>query len=164
MDFAVGGADGGDHGEQFIMLVRIGKTLLIIPGSYIPLIGEYPDLEKFHGLIFILIFFGVLDTCTCTHYLYIALANHLFVAHIILVFEVATGRNRNDFHIIVRVGAKAHSPGHGIIIQYAQGTEMNTVRIMVSGKTECMITVQPAMVCMSAGSGCMYNCFHDFSF
>ncbi len=53
MDFAVGGADGRDHGEQFIMLVRIGKTLLIIPGSYIPLIGKYPDLEKFNGLILV---------------------------------------------------------------------------------------------------------------
>src|SRR5258705_8138766 len=99
------------------MLVRIRKTFLVISWLYIFLIGENPYLEKFYRFVRVLIFFSMLDTGSGTHHLYITLPDDLFITHVIKMFQVSAGWDGNYFHVFMRMGAKAHSPGDGIIIQ-----------------------------------------------
>src|SRR5947209_13164922 len=101
------------------MLIRITKSFLLVTWLHIFLIWEYPDLQKLHLLISIFIFFRMDDSSTCTHNLYIALPDHLVRTHIITMFQISFKRNGYDFHIIMRVFAKTHTWGYGIIVQYS---------------------------------------------
>ena len=47
-----------------------------------------------------------------------------------------------------------------IVVQYAKGTEVDTVRIKVLVKAESMITIQPVMLGMSSCICFMYYFFH----
>jgi hypothetical protein len=91
----------------------------------------------------------MLNTGSGTHDLDIALLNHGFVTHTVTVFEIAAQRNGNDFHVVVRVGAKAHAGCHRIIVEHTKGAEMNTGRFIITPKAEGMIAVQPAVIGMS---------------
>jgi NAD(P)-dependent dehydrogenase (short-subunit alcohol dehydrogenase family) len=46
------------------------------------------------------------------------LVNNAGIAHAVLVLQLPGQRNRNDLHIIMRMGTKTHSSCYGIIIQY----------------------------------------------
>lgn len=43
----------------------------------------------------------------------------------------------------MRVGAEAFTWFYTVIVQYAQGTEVHTARVVVGVETECMVTVEP---------------------
>ncbi len=44
--------------------------------------------------------------------------DYRFITHTILMFQIAFQRNRNSFHIIVRMFAKPHSRRNGIIVKH----------------------------------------------
>ena len=106
----------------------------------------------------------MLNTCSGTHCLNIALSDHLGIAHIILMFKIAVCWNGNDLHIIMRMCAKTHPASNRIIIQNSQGSKMNSFRIIIIGETKTMITIKPAMICMTPCICFMKNGFHDYSF
>ena len=92
----------------------------------------------------------MLNSRARAHNLHITLPDHLHVAHVVLVLQVAGSRKRDDLHVVMRVSAKAHSARDRIIIQNSQSTEMNSLRVIITRKTERVITIQPTMVSMSS--------------
>lgn len=41
------------------------------------------------------------------------------------------------------MGAEAFAGGYTVVVQYAQGSEVHTARVVVAVETECMVTVEP---------------------
>jgi len=61
----------------------------------------------------------------------------------------------------VRVGAEAPPLAYHVIIEYPQHPEIHPVRVVVAGKTEGMMRVEPAMIGMATGIGSVDYGFHD---
>ena len=122
---------------------------LIISWCYLLLIGYYPDLQELDLFIGMRILLTMKYACSGAHHLDIALFYHSNVAHAVLMTQIAFQRNRDDFHIVVRMLPKSHSAGNRVVIQYAQSSEMHPVRIIIMSKAECMVGIQPTVISMS---------------
>ena len=82
--------------------------------------------------------FTVLNTRARTHHLYISKSDGLGIVHAVFMRQVAFQWNGNDFHIVVRMCAKAHSTGNNVVIQYTQYAKLNTIGIIIPRKAEGM--------------------------
>ena len=51
--------------------------------------------------------------------------------------------------------------GHGIVVEHAQGAEMNPPGIVVSGEAESMVGPEPAVIGIPAGRGSVNRLFHN---
>src|SRR5690606_18089000 len=101
-------------------------------------IWEYPYLEKFHLLVWVVVVFRMHDTGACTHYLYISSFYDGFITHIVLMFQIAFQWYGDNLHVFMRVRTKSHTFRDFVIVQYAQYTKIHSIRMMVIGKTKGM--------------------------
>ncbi len=144
------------------MAISLVKRDLVVSWLYIPFVGKNPYLEEFHITIFILVVFTVCDPWAGAHHLDVTIPDHRNIAHAVFVFQVALQRDRDDFHIIMGMCAKAFGRSYLIVVEDAENAEMHAFGIVVVGKTEGMATVKPPMIGITARVGFMKNCiFHD---
>ena len=123
---------------------------LVIARRHVAFVGENPDLQELDQLGFILVVFTVRDTAAGTHHLYVAVADYRHVAHAVAMLEVSLQRDADDLHVVMRVGTKTHARLYRVIVEYPQHTKVHALRIVVVGKTERMITFEPAVVGFAA--------------
>jgi hypothetical protein len=79
----------------------------------------------------------------------------------VLMLQRARQRNANDFHVIVRVGAKAHARGHGVVVEHAQHPKLNPLRVGVAPEAESVVGVEPAVAGVRATVGGVKELLHD---
>ena len=73
----------------------------------------------------------------------------------------ARENERNDFHILVGMRSEPLARGHGIVVEHAQGAEVNPPGIVVSGEAESMVGPEPAVIGIPAGRGSVNRLFHN---
>ena len=124
---------------EFVLLPDLTEGYLIVAGGDSLLVGKYPDLEEFHFLVFVLVVFTVVYSCTCAHHLHIPFFDNGQVSHAVLVFQVTLQGDGDDFHVLMGMGPETLSRGHCVVVEYAQHTETHSLRIVVFGKTKSMV-------------------------
>ncbi len=90
---------------------------LVISRANIHLVWNYPNLQKFYKLIFVFVVFAVHYTGSGAHDLNFSFSDHRRSSHGIFMFKIAFQRNRNNFHIAVRMRSETHSGSDLIVIQ-----------------------------------------------
>jgi hypothetical protein len=66
------------------------------------------------------------------------------------MFKNAFEHVGDDLHVTVGVGRKPFTGGNAIVVQNAKRSEMHMVRVVIIGKRESEIGIQPAVVEMAA--------------
>ena len=56
----------------------------------------------------------------------------------VVVAQLARQGDRDDLHVVVRVRAETFPARHRVVVQHAQRTEMNPLRVVVIRKAECV--------------------------
>ena len=123
---------------------------LVVARRYVALVGKQPQLKQIDILVRTVVVLRMLNARSCTHHLYITLSDDRCIAHRVFVLQVAFKRNGHNFHIIVWVGAKAHSTLYDIIVKHPQGTKMKSIGLVPIRKTKAVTGFQPAMVGISS--------------
>ena len=80
----------------------------------------------------------MIHASTCTHHLYLPFSNHLGIAHAVFVFQIATQWNGDDFHIVVRMGAKAHTALNGVIVEHTKRTKLYALGVEPACKAKAV--------------------------
>ena len=104
-----------------------------------------PDLEDPRIDLFQVVL-GMGDTGAGTHHLNIASLGTAFVAQVVLVADSAFAHIGDDFHVAVRVWREATASGNQVIVPDPQVAPVHPLRVVVLGKGEVMVGVEPAMV------------------
>ena len=138
------------HQGQLAPLVGHGEMLLFIAGRHTQPVRQDPDLQKVRGLIFGVVEFAVRDAAARAHALHIARRNADDVAHAVLVREVAGQHVADDFHVAMAVLAEAGARRDTVFIDDAQIAEAHVRRIVIVGKRERVVALQPAVVGVTA--------------
>lgn len=74
------------------------------------------------------------------------------VPHAVAVAERTFERNRHDLHVIVGMRPESFARGDRIVVEHPQGAEMDSPGVVISGKTERMVGIEPTMVGVSRAS------------
>ena len=86
----------------------------------------------------------MVDACAGAHRLDVARGDGAVVLLAVAMLQPAFQGNGDNLHVFMGMGAEAFAGGYTVVIvQYAQGTEVHTARVVVSVETECMVTVEP---------------------
>ena len=95
-------------------------------------------MQEFHLPVGQVVEFAVDDSRAGRHHLYFARPQHFAVAHAVFVAQLARQGDRDDLHVVVRVRAETFPARHRVVVQHAQRTEMNPLRVVVIRKAECV--------------------------
>ena len=68
------------------------------------------------------------------------------VAHRVAMLQRAFDDVGDDFHVAMRMRAEALAGRNEILVNDPQGAEIDLLRIVIIGKAEGVITVEPAMI------------------
>lgn len=109
---------------------------LVVSWRNVGFIRDDPDLKKFYGLL-CRIFFTVHNSGSGRHHLDIAFFDDSGVAHIVAVTQLTFQRNRDNFHISVRMSAESHSALNKIVIQNSENAKMDPFLILIISKKRC---------------------------
>ena len=90
------------------------------------------------------------DSCSRTHCLNFSDSNNAAVLLAVSMLQMSFQRDGDNFHILMRVSLKTFSGCNFVIIQYAKGTEVDTIGVEVFVKTKSMVTIQPIVLGMSS--------------
>ena len=104
-----------------------------------------------------MVFLAVGQARAGTHHLHIALPNDGFPARAVLVFQVARQRNGDNLHVVVRMLAEAHTPGHGVVVEHAQHAKIHSLGVVIPRKAERVVRIEPAVVGVPARIGAVQN-------
>src|SRR5690606_34759891 len=112
--------------------------------------GHNPDLEdpRVHGLHVVL---AVGDAGTGAHHLHVTGFGTALVAQAVLVGDRAFTHIGDDLHVAVRVRREPAAGGDQVVVPYPQRAPVHAARIVVFGKGEVMVGIQPAMVGVAKG-------------
>src|SRR5437762_14013761 len=101
--------------------------------------GLNPDLQKVERFGAAGIELTVRDAASRAHELNLAGLEHAAVAHTVLVLQRAFQHVTEDFHVAVRMRAKALSGRDAIVVNDAQRAEADMRRVVVVGKRESVV-------------------------
>ncbi len=113
-------------------------------------LGEDPDLEEVPGLARAWIELGVGNPGARAHQLNLPRLKGAFIAHRIAVLELSFENVGKDFHVPVRVGRESRTGSNGVFVDYPQRAETHVSGVVVIGKRESVMTVQPTVVGVAA--------------
>jgi len=128
----------------------------------IPFSRHNPYLQEFYRLYRAGIHFTVENTRSGTHRLNLSDSDDTAVFLAVTMLQMSFQWNGDNLHIFMRMGLEPFSGGDFVVIQYAEGTEVDTVRIEVFVETEGMVTIQPVILGMSSCICFMYYFLHNF--
>ena len=78
--------------------------------------------------------FAMLHARACAHALHVARGNAFDVAHAVFVRQVAAEHVADDFHVSVRMRAKACARGDPVFVDDPQATKTHVRRVVVAGE------------------------------
>ena len=151
----------GSHDQPELIALRGREFDLVVTGRMALGVGDDPDLQELHRLLAAGVHLAVRDARTGGHHLQFARLEELHVAHAVAVPQGARENERNDLHILVGMRSEPLARGHGIVVEHAQGAEMNPPGIVVSGEAESMVGPEPAVIGIPAGRGSVNRLFHN---
>ena len=151
----------GSHDQPELVALRGREFDLVVTGRMALGVGDDPDLQELHRLLAAGVHLAVRDARTGGHHLQFARLEELHVAHAVAVPQGARENERNDLHILVGMRSEPLARGHGIVVEHAQGAEMNPPGIVVSGEAESMVGPEPAVIGIPAGRGSVNRLFHN---
>ena len=122
-----------------------------------------PDLQEMHWILPRRVVLAVEHAGTGTHSLYISRPDHGTRAHAVLVFQFPAQHVTDDFHVAVRVGAKAFPGRDPVFIDHAKRAEPHLLRVVITGERESVKTLQPAVIGVAAFAA-FPDCDHVSSF
>ena len=131
---------------QLIVGGQIWQLYLVVSRGNILFIWEQPNLQELHRIRSAGIKLTVLNSRSGTHNLNLPGFNNGLISHAVFVLELPRKRDRNDFHVIVRVRAKAHARGNFIVVQHTQHTKVHFLRIVIIRKAETVEALEPTVV------------------
>ena len=148
---------------KFIVYRAFGDADLLITRCDIALIRQHPNLQKLHRLIGITIHFAVNNPRTRRHDLNLATSNHTTVPHAVAMRQIAFQRNADDFHIAVRMLAKATTAHNAVVIDHAQRAKTHAIGVVVMTKTKSVVAFEPAMIGITSAARRMKYSVHKSS-
>ena len=98
-----------------------------------------PDLQKVQRRGWAGIEFTVRDTATGAHELNLARLKHAAIAHAVLVLQHAFQHIAENFHVAMRMRAKALTGVNTIIVDDSQRPEADLGRVVIIGKRKGVI-------------------------
>ena len=116
-------------------------------------LGLYPDLQEMHRFAIGRIEFTVGDSAAGAHVLNFTGTDNAAVAHAVFVFELPLQNDREDFHILVRVGAETLAGLHNVFVDNAQRSKTHVRPVLVVPEREGMKGAQPSVVKVSTLAG-----------
>ena len=119
---------------------------LVVGGGEVAFAWEDPNLQEANVRARAVVLLAVHDPGAGAHDLDVALLDHRFVPHAVLVFEVSGQRDADDFHVVVGVRPKSGPARHGVVIQDTQRSEVHAFGMVPTRKTEAVVGVEPAVV------------------
>jgi hypothetical protein len=73
------------------------------------------------------------------------------------MFQVPFQWNAYNLHVVMRMRLEPSTSRNVIIIQHAQRAKMHPFRIVPTGKTEGMVSVEPTVIGVATGIRCVVN-------
>ena len=141
----VAGKAARDGDELAVGPVRLRKGLCA-PGRLAAMrIGLDPDLEDL-GLGRLQIVLGMADAAARAHHLHVARFSAALVAKAVLMGDGAFAHVSDDLHVGMGMGRKAGVRCDLVVIPHPQGAVAHIGGIVVVGKREVMLGLQPAVV------------------
>ena len=138
--------------QHTIALLRVASGLFVARSDAC-LIRFDPYLEKMRGFVLCVVEFTVPHASTRTHALHMAGRNALHVAHAVLVRQIAGQNITDDFHVTVRVCAKAGPRGNPVFIDHPEIAPGHVQRVVIPGEGKAVKRLQPAMVGVATFGG-----------
>src|SRR5579863_877238 len=122
--------------------------------------GFNPNLEKVSRLVLRGIELAVYHARACRHRLNCTGSEGLDFPHAVTMGQRTVEHIRQDFHVAMGVRTEAPSSRDAIVIDDSQRAETHVRRIMIAGKGEGVITVDPSQVGMPPiGTSANYDHF-----
>ena len=103
-------------------------------------------MQKVRRLPLCVVVFTVHHTGASRHALHLAGVDGLHIAHAVFVRETALQHIADNFHIPVRVGAKARAFGNAVLVNDAQIAPAHVQGVVVPRKRKAVKGLQPAVV------------------
>src|SRR5580700_2384320 len=130
--------------------VFIRKRELLVFRFQILAVRNDPYLQQMRGILRRGIKFAVHDPRSRRHMLQLPGTYHCTGAHAVAVLQRSIQYPGQDFHITVRMHSKTLSWRHNILIQHAQGTKLDMLRIVILVKRKCESRIQPREFVLSS--------------
>lgn len=156
-------AFGSHDRPQFVALCR-RQPDLVVTRRMVLRIGQHPYLQEFHGLRVAGVHLAVRNARPGRHDLNLPRTQLLHVPHAVAVAERTFERNRHDLHVIVGMRPESFARGDRIVVEHPQGAEMDSPGVVISGKTERMVGIEPTMVGVSARLCAVNRLIHSNDF
>ena len=114
------------------------------------LVRHQPDLQQVQGLGVRRVHLAVADAGAGGHVLQLAGDKRLARAGRVLMLHRAFQDVGEDLHVAVGVLAKPHGWSNIVLVDDAQGAEAHLFGVVVVGKAEAEVRIQPAVIGMAA--------------
>ena len=106
-----------------------------------------PNPDLIDICVFILVIeLGVENACAGAHHLNIARCRAAFIARAVLVADGPASHIGDNFHVAMRMRVETGMRRNDVIIDDQQFTKAHFLRIMIAGKTEMMLRLQPSVI------------------
>ncbi len=116
-------------------------------------LGQKPDLQQVHRLLFGGVELAVHDAGAGAHPLPLVRADDLAVAHAVAVLQPARDDVGQNLHVAVPVRAEALPRSDAVFVNHAQAPEAHVARVVVVAERESVVRVEPPVVGVPALAG-----------
>ena len=144
------GAIGRGHQAQAAALVFRGEVPLLIARGHAALVRHDPDLQEMGGTGPGVVELAVHHARAGAHALHIPWTDHAAVADAVLVRKFTFQHIADDFHVAMAVFAETGARRDAVFIDDTQIAETHVRRIVIVGKRERVVALQPAVVGVTA--------------
>src|SRR3984957_17413871 len=114
------------------------------------LVRHDPDLQEVHRLAVRGVELAVLYAAARAHALHVARADGGTVAHRILVRQAARQHVCQYLHVAMSMRAEARPRQHAVLVDYAQRSELDVLRVEVVGERKSVERLEPAVIGVAA--------------
>ena len=131
---------------QFAALLGLVEVLLLIARRDAAHRWHDPDLQKVHRIVPRRVQFAVRHAGARAHSLHITRDNHRAGAHRILVRELSLEHVTQNFHVPVRVRAKAFRRRNAVLVDDPKHAKPHVPLIVIVREGEAVAGFQPAVI------------------
>lgn len=112
-----------------------------------------PDLQEVRGRRRRRVELAVDHAGARAHRLHFVRAEHVLLAHAVLVRKPALEHVGEDLHVAMAVRAEAFAGSHTIVVEHTQRTKPHVLRVVIPAERKRVIAVQPPQIGVAAVLG-----------
>src|SRR5258705_4847908 len=127
-------------------LLGIREGLLVVARPDPLPVGQHPDLQEMHRLLFRVIELAVPNAGARRHHLHVARADHRPGADAVLMLQRALQHIGDDLHVAMPMGVESAAGLDPVLVDDPQGTEAHVLGIVILAEREGVAAVQPSEV------------------